>query len=155
MRVKIIKNFLQRISATFIIFLFLSEIKMSGCCFIRFESDSSETSKFTPTVVVTDRTFSKSDSPTSMMLVTGCHWQRYVGDFRSPKSQTAHRHRWFNILLPIVTNIEVADNPHYTYYWCLKDFENWEKNEIQNIFYMLDYYKYHTLHPFCTIWSWL
>ena len=20
---------------------------------------------------------------------------------------------------------------------------------------MLDYYKYHTLHPFCTIWAWL
>ena len=31
---------------------------MSGCCFIRFESDNSETNKFTPTIVVTDRIFS-------------------------------------------------------------------------------------------------
>ena len=31
---------------------------MSGCCFIKFEADRSETSKFTPTIVVTDRIIS-------------------------------------------------------------------------------------------------
>ena len=38
--------------------IYFSGIKMSGCCFIRFESDNSETNKFTPTIVVTDRIFS-------------------------------------------------------------------------------------------------
>ena len=38
--------------------IYFSGIKMSGCCFIRFESDNSETNKFTPTIIVTDRIFS-------------------------------------------------------------------------------------------------
>ena len=33
---------------------------MSGCCFIRFEADISETNKFTPTIIVTDRKISNS-----------------------------------------------------------------------------------------------
>ena len=68
-----------------------SGIKMSGCCFIRFESDNSETNKFTPTIVVTDRIFSNFDGREFFTGQSGSELEKFQLGFRTSKLDSGRK----------------------------------------------------------------